>query len=187
MQYNLSRNIVTIFGVGKIKYAQGTIGSLIALPLCFLIIYCVSQVSLVNIPMIGAILSIIVFFIGIVCTDEYIKPLANKDPSEVIIDELSGQMLAIFLTYPSINLIPSESLQVDARYLPFLISYFSPFILFRIFDIFKPWPINWVDANIKNGLGVMLDDLLAAIAAIITHYLFLTLMFNLSWQNLRFL
>ena len=53
-----------------------------------------------------------------------------------------------------------------------------PFVLFRIFDIFKPWPINYIDSNVKGGLGVMLDDVVAAIFASVMHYALVFIIIN---------
>jgi phosphatidylglycerophosphatase A len=62
----------------------------------------------------------------------------------VVIDEVAGQLLTLLVVPPT------------------FINYLIGFVLFRIADIVKPWPANWVDQNIKGGLGIMLDDILAA-------------------------
>ena len=69
----------------------------------------------------------------------------NHNPSQIIIDELVGQWITLFF-------LPPE-----------LLYYLIGFILFRFFDIFKPWPVNWADSNLHGGLGIMLDDVFAGI------------------------
>ena len=72
---------------------------------------------------------------------------AAADPAEIVIDEVAGQWLALLAT----PLAP--------------LPYAAGFVIFRIFDIWKPWPVSWADRNVKGGLGIMLDDLLAAVYA----------------------
>ena len=75
----------------------------------------------------------------------------SRDPGPVVIDEVAGQWLTLV---PAAYLAPST---------PDLITYLIAFILFRIADIFKPWPASWADRTIHGGLGIMLDDIIAAI------------------------
>jgi len=75
------------------------------------------------------------------------KDSDSKDHSSIVIDEVAGMLLAL-------SFIPHE-----------VIPYVSAFILFRLFDIWKPWLISWVDQNIKGGLGILLDDLIAGLFA----------------------
>jgi phosphatidylglycerophosphatase A len=188
MLYNLAKNIVTFFGIGQVRYAQGTIGSLVAFPICMALIYCLKQEIYIpsqklmreeyKILFIGSFLSMLIFMIGIFFVDIYTKHLTNKDPSEIVIDEVAGQMLVIFLTYPSLVFCQQEYPHFGIGYLYLILFFLMPFSLFRLFDIFKPWPICWVDANIKTGIGVMLDDFLAALAAALTHYLLLLLLLD---------
>ena len=76
-----------------------------------------------------------------------LKIIKRSDPGEIVIDEVLGMML-VMMTIPP-----------DPKWI------FLAFILFRIFDIFMPWPINQVDSKLKNALGVMLDDFIAALYA----------------------
>ena len=98
--------------------------------------------------------------------------LKKKDPSEIVIDEFIGQSIVILFAfflggnvYIILSLTSSQSFL-----LPYILELelLFAFILFRIFDILKPFPINIIDKKIKNGLGVMLDDVVAAIYASIT-------------------
>ena len=78
-----------------------------------------------------------------------LKIIKRSDPGEIVIDEVLGMML-VMMTIPP-----------DPKWI------FLAFILFRIFDILMPWPINRVDSQLKNALGVMLDDFIAALYAVI--------------------
>lgn len=89
----------------------------------------------------------VIFVIGIPCSDAFIEASGKDDPGPVVIDEVAGQWL---------------TLAVAPMNLQF---YALGFVLFRIADIWKPWPASWADRQIKGGLGVMLDDVLAAVYA----------------------
>ena len=125
------------FGAGCSPVAPGTAGSLAALPFAYLI-----QVFGGNLALFGA--SIVVFLVGWVISDEYLKRFGGSDPKEVVIDEVAGMWLLLSVFEPGI------------------IAYLSAFFIFRAFDIYKPWPVSWADQKVKGGLGIMLDDMLAA-------------------------
>lgn len=182
----LAELIVTFFYIGKIKYCPGTIGSLIAFPICYFIMYLTAVYKItftfLNLPLneqilltlflICIIALIIIFAIGTYFTSIYIKYVGIDDPKEVIIDEILGQMLVITLCSFSVLLVNYSKLaeQIDSQTINIIFLWLIPFTLFRLFDILKPWPINWVDKNIKSGIGVMLDDVLAAVFATVIHY-----------------
>lgn len=88
-----------------------------------------------------------VTLLGILSAELYCRSTDKEDPSEVVIDEVAGQMFALSLVEPS------------------LLSYAFGFLFFRGFDILKPGPVGWVDRKVKGGLGVMLDDVLAGLLA----------------------
>lgn len=116
---------------------------------------------------------LILFIIGTYYAAIYIKDMENKDPSEVVIDEVVGQMLTIILSSFSVMLIYGSPIHkyLASAHIDILFLFVLPFILFRLFDIFKPWPINWFDQNIKGALGIMVDDVAAAIFASIAQYI----------------
>lgn len=128
-------------------------------------------------PYLPDILLIIVFFItilGIIASNYYCTRTNQHDPKEVVIDEVAGQMLTIagILLWHNYYLPLKQAIKINEKpgqgielVVIFLV---VPFILFRLFDIWKPWPINYIDQKVQNGLGIMLDDLLAAIYAIAT-------------------
>lgn len=125
--------------IGFSPVAPGTIGSIAALPLCLLI-------SALN-TVWGAIflLALILFSVWIAHGAE--KIVGQRDPGLVVIDEVCGMAVALFA-------------------LPFIpIFVIGGFALFRVFDILKPFPIRWFDKNVKGGLGIILDDLIAGIFA----------------------
>jgi phosphatidylglycerophosphatase A len=181
----LSECIATFFYIGKIKYCPGTFGSLAAFPLCYLISYysfffsTQLPIGPVTIPrqliMVFAaniLCSVLLFIIGTFFSSIYARYKMQDDPKEAVIDEVVGQMLTVALSFPSVLfVITSEIPRFMSTGLVFFIFLFLlPFILFRFCDIIKPWPINWLDKNIKGGIGIMLDDILAAIFAAILHY-----------------
>ncbi|MFK8040620.1 MAG: phosphatidylglycerophosphatase A [Rickettsiaceae bacterium] len=185
--------IATFGYIGKIKYFPGTCGSLAAYPLWYIMFHAILSdkfifTSLNNQNSIQFLLyifiallfvALLLFVIGVYCSSLYIKYYSNakveslsNDPKEVVIDEVVGQFLTITLCIISpIILIDSQLLQKLSPFAIEVIFYFLlPFTLFRIFDILKPWPINWFDRNIHGGIGIMLDDILAAIFSAVMNY-----------------
>ena len=141
--FNISKIFITIFYLGYSKVIPGTIGSFIA----FIIIY-FAYISLNKIYLYT--LFIICFFLSLFFINFYQKTIKKIDSSEIIIDEFLGVFI-IFLFfdyYSKLNI-----------YFFFFIS----FLLFRFFDIYKPFPINWIDKKIKNSFGVIFDDIVAGI------------------------
>lgn len=145
--------VSTVFGIGYFPQAQGTIMSAIALPLGILIaMYGGGAMGLM-----GA--SLIVLVIGILACAEHVRETANPDPSECVVDELAGQWLAsAFVAFGTVSLP----------------AFFLSFILFRVFDIWKPWPVYLAETKLHGGLAVMMDDIVAALMAgalsFIAHY-----------------
>jgi len=128
-------------GTGLAKKAPGTFGTLLGLPLFFLIAPLEFYVQIIIIS--------VLFLIGIYCCDKTGKALGVADHGSIVWDEIVAMMLVLTFT--------------PMQWKWWLVA----FLLFRLFDIWKPVPIRQCDAKIKGGLGVMLDDLLAAIYAII--------------------
>ncbi|MDG1287380.1 MAG: phosphatidylglycerophosphatase A [Rickettsiales bacterium] len=145
--------LATWFHSGLAPKAPGTFGTLAALPFAWVIHQYWGHSGLL-------IASVLAFFIGWYVSAEYVKKTGREDPKEVVIDEVAGVWLVYFLTTFILYAFATPFL-----WEVFLI--FATFILFRLFDIWKPFPINWIDEKIKGGLGIMLDDLLAAIYAMV--------------------
>ena len=139
---------VTLFGIGKLKKIPGSYASLATTIFLFFVFHILNFSP--NLVLIGVI---IVFFISLYSVNVFIKDLDNKDPKEVVIDELIGQSIPICL-YEIAHDSVKETEQV-------LTTYFIMFILFRIFDITKPYPVSYYDKNFKNSFGVIMDDVCA--------------------------
>ena len=140
--------LATWFGSGYVSKAPGTVGSLMALPFGYLIADGFGMLGLL-----GSV--VLVTLVGISVSNAYMAQADEHDPGPVVIDEVAGQWL---------TLLPIAAALTWQGVL-------AAFILFRIFDIFKPWPISWADKSVPGGLGVMLDDILAGVAAAICLWL----------------
>jgi len=149
---------LTFFMLGKIKYAPGTLASLIT---CFLFIF---LINIINITIIFLI-TLILFLYSFVAINYSFEAFKSDDPQEIVIDEVVGQMLPLLALPIYETLYP----------LPAIYYYISAFLLFRLFDIWKPFPVNYVDENVSGSLGIMLDDIVAGIYSII--FLLLILFF----------
>ena len=153
---------VTLFGIGKIKLIPGSFASL-ATTLFLFIIFHILNIS-PNIILIGVI---IIFLISLYAVNIFIKDLENKDPKEVVIDEFIGQSIPICL-YEIAHETTKESTQA-------LTFYFIMFILFRIFDIVKPYPVSYYDKNFKNSFGVIMDDVCAGLYVVAVLVLYMVI------------
>lgn len=148
----MNRLALSFFGAGYIRPAPGTWGSLAALPAAWLIYMAVGPVGLV----VGAGL---LYALGIYVINAELKGQDDHDPSWVVIDEVVGQWIA---------LLPVAFGAYRTGISPLLLwpGIVSAFLLFRLFDIWKPWIIGKIDAR-GDAIGVMLDDVLAGIFAAI--------------------
>lgn len=175
--FNINFLISTVFGFGKIPIMPGTIGSILAFPIFLVFIALVKIVTNTvenpNSPILliaMALFIIILFCVGCYSSEKYCQKFNKQDPGEVIIDEVVGQSLVIALliaTLPEFSYeaqILSQKYDISFQNIAYLIMLAS-FILFRIFDILKPWPINYIDRKVKGGFGIMLDDIVAGLIA----------------------
>jgi phosphatidylglycerophosphatase A len=184
--------VVTVGGIGKIKYAPGTFGSLAAYPFGFIYINLIIYISFFFIDSRTTIESYIIIFTSIVSLfvlslfifglyscKIYLKDKTDLDPKEVVIDELVGQLLTLILCSITFIFFPQVKTLFSSSSLAYAIIYLLlPFIFFRFFDIYKPWPIGWIDKNVKGALGVMLDDIAASILASIIHWSLVLIMID---------
>ena len=154
MMNKFGLSLLTMFGIGHIKYAPGTMASFIT---C-LIYYFLFSID-VNFYYFFFIFLILLIY-SIILIDKLSHHFKEKDPKEIVIDEFIGQ--SIPLIFMSEYIISSKN--------PLL--FFLAFFLFRFFDILKPFPINIIDKKMKNGLGVVLDDIIAGIYTSITILIF---------------
>ena len=133
-----SHLFATWFGVGLIRPAPGTWGSLVALLIWYFAEFLHSSIHIV--------LPIFILFSWLVCSQAS-QDSDSKDHSAIVIDEVAGMFVALsFVTHE-------------------IIIYLWTFLLFRLFDIWKPWPISLADKNVEGGLGILLDDLIAGLCA----------------------
>jgi len=153
---------VTMFGLGKIKIIPGTFGSLATIIILYFFFHILNLSS--NIILIGLL---IIFIYSFSAVTEHIKDNEDKDPKEVIIDEFIGQSIPIYLYEISHDIEKSDS---EA-----LIFYSISFILFRFFDILKPFPVSYFDKNFKNSFGVIMDDVCAGFYVVLSLICFMVL------------
>ena len=153
---------VTMFGLGKIPKIPGTFGSLATVILLYILFHILNLSS--NIILLGLMI-IFIFSFSAVAT--HIKDNENKDPKEVIIDELIGQSIPIYLYEISHGTAKSSDEAI--------IFYGVCFVLFRFFDIAKPFPVSFFDKNFKNSFGVIMDDVCAGFYVVLSLICFMVL------------
>lgn len=132
--------IATWFGAGLLPAAPGTWGSLAALPVAWLIQAMGGRIAL-------ALAAILLLAIGTWATDRVLRDADSKDPGFVVVDEVVGQWITV---------LPAA---LDPLHYGF------GFVLFRVADVIKPWPVSWADRRIPGAAGVMADDVAAALYA----------------------
>ena len=150
-----------MFGIGYSKYASGTVASFVTCVI-FYLLYSVGYLESRGIYLICII--IIIFFISILLIDKFSDVFDKKDAKEIVIDEFVGQNIPLFF----LLFIPLNTATYNKD---FMILIVLSFIFFRFFDILKPYPINLIDKKMKNGLGVMLDDVIAGIFSALLIYM----------------
>ena len=151
---------VTMFGIGKLPKIPGSYASLVTV----IILYILFNILSVP-PDLFLYFLVVIFIISLISVNVFIKNLTNKDPKEIVIDEFIGQSIPICL-YEIAHNEQTNSTRV-------LTFYFIMFILFRIFDITKPYPVSYYDKNFKNSFGVIMDDVCAGlyVVAILVFYM----------------
>lgn len=145
--------VVTWGGVGLSPVAPGTAGSLAALPFAF-------GIAWFGAPWMLVPAAAVVFLIGWWASEHYCRRARAKDPGLIVIDEVAAQWLTLAVA-------PPEAV-------PYLVG----FVLFRIFDMLKPWPVSWADRRIGGGFGVMIDDIAAAGYSTALLWLFVTILWT---------
>ena len=141
---------ITFFQIGSIKRAPGTIASFIT---------CIFFLILINYFTIFTIFffTLVIFLYSLIAINNSYESFKSKDPQEIVIDEFVGQMLPLLAIPIYETLYPA----------PKLFYCVVAFLLFRFFDILKPFPINYIDKNTDGALGVMLDDVMAGLLVIV--------------------
>ena len=159
---NINTIFVTMFGLGRIPKIPGTFGSLATVILLYIFFHIFNLSSILIF-----IFIIIIFFFSFIAVAIHIKDTANKDPKEVVIDEFIGQSIPLYLYEISHG---SEKSSDEA-----IIFYGVCFILFRFFDIVKPFPVNFFDKKFKNSFGVIMDDVCAGFYVVLSLICFMIL------------
>ena len=153
---------VTMFGLGKVKIIPGTFGSLATV----IILYILFHILNISSNLILLFL-VIIFIYSFSAVASHIESNEDKDPKEIIIDEFIGQSIPIYLYEIShgTEKSPNEA----------LIFYAICFLLFRFFDIKKPFPVNFFDKNFKNSFRVIMDDVCAGLYVVLSLICFMVL------------
>ena len=145
IKLNLNTTFVSVFGIGFIPVASGTFGSIAGLIIGYILNLVDYKLFFIIIP--------ILFILGVITSNIYQKQTGEKDSSVIVIDEVVGQLIAMMFVMDNLILI------------------FISFIIFRIFDIYKPWPASYADEKMDGGIGVMLDDVFAGMYTVILMYI----------------
>jgi len=153
---------VSLFGIGKIKKIPGSFASL-ATTLFLFFLFHILNVS----PNIVLFAIIIIFLISLYTVNVFIKDLTNKDPKEIVIDEFIGQSIPICL-YEVAQNIPKDN-EDSLKF------YLIMFVLFRVFDIAKPFPVSYYNNNFKNSFGVIMDDVCAGLYVVLVLVLYMVI------------
>jgi len=141
LSQNIYHFIALGFGSGLFKKGPGTAGSLAAIPIFYF---------LLNLPSLLQWLFVItLFFIGLYSSNKVIAVIDQKDPSFIVIDEIVAVLFLFILIPSNIKLLALA------------------FILFRVFDIFKPFPVSWAENYFQGALGIMMDDIVAALLSLL--------------------
>ena len=148
----ISQIFSTLFFIGYVKWAPGTFGSIFSLITIIFLHNIVNKNEFI-------ILFICIFLMATICIKIYSKSVNKHDAKEIIIDEFLGIYLIIICSY-DFKIFNNEFVKI------LLI-----FLFFRIFDILKPFPANWIDKNMKSSYGILLDDIIAGIYTIIVLFL----------------
>ena len=134
--------LATWFGAGYLPKAPGTWGSLGALPFAWVLVKIGGLYTL-------GVATALIFLVGLWASKVYMDKTGAHDPGAIVIDEVVG-MWIVLLAAP-----------LDP------VAYAIGFVLFRVFDVFKPWPISWADRSIGGAFGVMIDDVMAGLAGLV--------------------
>lgn len=181
-KFNTATTISTYFGIGNVKHAPGTFGSIATFPLFLLLNFILLKLNIKTLPQLAlsygiflALLTALAFW----AVKIYINTNKKEDPSEVVVDEVIGQAIAFiiptlltiyYLTYITVELTFTNSFSIIMT----IILILSPIIFFRLFDIVKPGLIGYYDNNVSGAKGIIMDDVIAGIYAGLTVSLILS-------------
>ena len=146
---------VTMFGLGRIPKIPGTFGSLATVILLYFFFHILDLSSILIL-----IFLMVIFVFSFKAVALHIKDNANKDPKEVVIDEFIGQSIPVYMYEISHG--------TEKSFDEAIIFYGVCFILFRFFDIVKPFPVSFFDKKFKNSFGVIMDDICAGFYVVLS-------------------
>jgi phosphatidylglycerophosphatase A len=138
--------VATFFGAGWLPRMPGTWGALAALPFAWLL-------SVAGGPWLMVAAAILLFLLGLWAADRYMDAVDVHDPGAIVVDEVAAQWLTLAFVPPDV------------------LVYLLGFILFRAFDVLKPFPVSWLDRRVGGSIGVMIDDVVAALYAMLALWL----------------
>ena len=153
---------VTMFGIGKAKFIPGTFGSLATVVILY---FCFHVLNINNFFILLGLLAIFAYSFSAVTN--HTKNSENKDPGEIVIDEFIGQSIPIYLYEVSHG--------TDKQSSEAIVFYGICFVLFRYFDIMKPFPVSYFDNKHKNSFGVIMDDVCAGFYVVLSLICFMIL------------
>lgn len=168
MVSKITKLIVTFLGTGYSRICPGTVASIATLPLWFLIALVINYFQIDNPIFVIALIILSIYIIGYIHVKKYVTEKNLDDPKEVVIDEVVGQLISFFIPLFHVYFLSKTDVQLFTSKHDILISFLImifPIILFRFFDIKKPWVIGKIDSNMKNTAGIMLDDVVGGIFA----------------------
>lgn len=153
--------IATLFGIGRIPKAPGTWGSLATIPLIFVLM----KLG----PIVYMISTLAISILAIYAADIYERQSDRHDSKEIVIDEVAGMLVTMTM--------------LPMTWQAFVVG----FVMFRFFDIFKPFPISYFDRKVPGGFGVVVDDLVAGLISnvILQFILYYTTVLGVQIQNLN--
>ena len=158
---NIAIQLITMFGIGRISKIPGTIASFVT---CLFYFLCM----IFNINIIFLLISFfIILILSTIFINKYSSNFTEIDAKEIVIDEFLGQSIPIYLYEISHG---TEKSADEA-----IIFYCICFVLFRFFDIVKPFPVSYFDKNFKNSFGVIMDDVCAGFYVVLTLICFMVL------------
>ena len=176
---NIAIQLITMFGIGRISKIPGTIASFVT---CLFYFLCI----IFNVNIIFLLITFfIILILSIIFINKYFSNFTEIDAKEIVIDEFLGQSIPLMSYYyflfnsnDFLSFIWIGGFFGTGHTSGFISWILISFLLFRFFDILKPYPINLIDKKMKNGFGVMLDDVLAGIFATLVLYISISLWFN---------
>lgn len=140
--------LCTWFGLGKLKPAPGSWGSLGALPFAW-------GLQILGGPWLLLAAAVVISLLAFWAIDAFLRKWPGEDPGEVVIDEVAGQWLTLAFVPPDWQL------------------YLIGFVVFRLLDVTKPWPASWADRELPGAGGVLVDDLFAGLYGLLAMLLLL--------------